>query len=39
MVPHIRSGELRGLAVMSTTRIEQIPDVPTMAEAGYPGCR
>jgi len=37
MVPHIQSGELRGLAVMSKNRVGQIPDVPTMEEAGYPG--
>jgi tripartite-type tricarboxylate transporter receptor subunit TctC len=37
IVPHIQSGELRGLAVMSRTRIPQIPDVPTLEEAGYKG--
>jgi tripartite-type tricarboxylate transporter receptor subunit TctC len=37
IVPHIKSGELRALAVMSRTRVPQIPDVPTMDEAGYPG--
>ena len=37
IVPHIKSGELRALAVMSRTRVPQIPDVPTMDETGYPG--
>lgn len=34
---HIRSGKLTPLAVMSATRSEQLPDVPTLAEAGFPG--
>ncbi len=33
----IRSGKLRGLAVAGPRRMTMIPDVPTMAEAGYPG--
>ena len=37
LVPHIRSGKLNGLAVASTRRIAILPDVPTLAEAGYPG--
>ncbi len=35
-VPQIQAGKLRGLAVTATTRMEEIPDVPTVAEAGYP---
>jgi len=34
--PHIKSGTLRPLAVSSTYRIPTLPQVPTVAESGYP---
>jgi tripartite-type tricarboxylate transporter receptor subunit TctC len=37
IVPYIKSGQLRALAVLSHKRVPQIPDVPTMDEAGYHG--
>jgi tripartite-type tricarboxylate transporter receptor subunit TctC len=35
--PQIKGGRLRALAVTRDTRLEAFPDVPTMAEAGFPG--
>lgn len=37
MVPQIKGGKLKALAVGSRERIPAIPDVPTLAEAGLPG--
>ena len=36
-LPHIQSGKLVPLAVTSSKRTPQLPNVPTMAEAGVPG--
>jgi tripartite-type tricarboxylate transporter receptor subunit TctC len=35
--PHIDSKRLRPLAVTSAKRVADFPDVPTIAEAGFPG--
>src|SRR6266513_1700099 len=36
-IGHIRSGKLRALAVTTSTRYPELPDLPTMQEAGIPG--
>ena len=36
-MPHIAAGKLRVLAVTGKERLASLPDVPTTAEAGYPG--
>jgi tripartite-type tricarboxylate transporter receptor subunit TctC len=37
VMPHIKSGRLRALAVSSSRRMAAFPEVPTVAESGYPG--
>lgn len=36
MVPQVQGGKLRALAVASKVRFPDLPDVPTMTEAGFP---
>ncbi len=36
-LPHIRSGRIRSIAVTTAERVPQLPEVPTVAESGYPG--
>ena len=37
LMPHIRAGKLKALGVTSRKRLAQMPDVPTLDEAGVPG--
>lgn len=35
-IPHVKTGRLKVLAVISPKRVAQLPDTPTMAESGFP---
>jgi tripartite-type tricarboxylate transporter receptor subunit TctC len=37
VLPHVRSGKLRALAVTSKERVKELPDIPTVSESGLPG--
>jgi tripartite-type tricarboxylate transporter receptor subunit TctC len=37
LLPHIKSGRLKALAAVPTQRIPELPNVPTLAEQGFPG--
>lgn len=37
LIPHIRAGKLKALGVTTRKRLAQMPDVPTLDEAGVPG--
>ena len=37
LMPHVKSGKLRVVAVGNTQRLPSLPDVKTVAEQGYPG--
>ena len=35
-LPHVRAGRLRALAITGDARSSDLPEIPTMAEAGFP---
>lgn len=37
VLPHVKAGKLRAIAVTSAKRTSAVPDVPTIAESGVPG--
>lgn len=37
ILPHVRGGRVRALAVTTLKRVSSVPDLPTVAESGVPG--
>jgi tripartite-type tricarboxylate transporter receptor subunit TctC len=37
VLPHIKAGKLRGIAITGATRSQALPEMPTIAESGLPG--
>lgn len=37
LIPHVKTGRIRGIAVTGDSRVVAIPETPTFAEAGLPG--
>jgi tripartite-type tricarboxylate transporter receptor subunit TctC len=37
LVPHVQAGKIKAYALLSARRFPAAPDIPTMAEAGFPG--
>lgn len=36
-LPHVRSGKIKAIAIGTAKRVAVLPDVPTIAESGFPG--
>jgi tripartite-type tricarboxylate transporter receptor subunit TctC len=36
-LPHVKGGKIKAIAMTTLQRVPQLPDVPTVAESGYPG--
>ena len=36
-LPHIKAGKIKAIAMTTAQRVPQLPDVPTVAESGFPG--
>ena len=36
-LPHLKAGKVKAIAVLGDSRAPQLPQVPTIAESGYPG--
>ena len=39
VIQHVQEGRLRGLAAVGERRLPQLPEIPTLAELGYPNVR
>jgi tripartite-type tricarboxylate transporter receptor subunit TctC len=39
VIPHVKAGTVQGLAAVGEVRLEDLPILPTLAEAGYPNVR
>ena len=37
LLPHLQSGSIKAIAITTLQRTAALPDVPTIAESGYPG--
>ena len=35
-MPYVKSGQVKGIAILTSKRLSEMPDVPTMTESGVP---